>query len=231
LPCGGTRTRTTIRTDPFPRTDAYPPAVRVLRLNDKQRALDHYARIADRYHQARRAGPGAGRVPPAGAWRSSRSGAARSRAVPRRRRLRQRILRAGGEAARGSRLRHRRRGLRCSPRWPGASTTCGCATSSSSGASAPSIGSCARRARFVVDPNLALANILRPGGAQRAAGPPRPVQGPGGSLYRAEKRLFRVRGHLFTHAWLAERAASHGLRVVRVRRPLPWNIAIAAVRP
>jgi len=58
---------------------------------------------------ARRAGPGAGRVPPAGAWRSSRSGAARSRAVPRRRRLRQRILRAGGEAARGSRLRHRRR--------------------------------------------------------------------------------------------------------------------------
>jgi len=58
-----------------------------------------------------------------------------------------------------------------------------------------------------------------------------PCTGPGGSLYRAEKRLFGFRVNLFTQAWLAARAASHGLRLVRVRRPLPWNIAIAAVRP
>jgi len=205
--------------------------VRVLRLNDKQRALEHYARIADGYHARVEQGP------VLGAFRRRERGVVLDLAQ-----LAPGLSLADVGCGNGFyALEAKRRGARV------------CAIDAVPEMLAALAGSvddvrlrdieqlgrigtfdrvvCAGVLDFVVDPDLALANICglvaRNGRLVLLA----PCTGPGGSLYRAEKRLFGFRVNLFTQAWLAARAASHGLRLERVRKPLPWNIAIAAVRP
>jgi 2-polyprenyl-3-methyl-5-hydroxy-6-metoxy-1,4-benzoquinol methylase len=218
-------------TDPFRRTDAYPPAVRGLRLNDKQRALDHYARIADGYHERVEQGP------VLGALRRRERGVVLDLAQ-----LAPGLSLADVGCGNGFyALEAKRRGARV------------CAIDAVPEMLAGLAGSvddvrlrdveqlgcigtfdrvvCAGVLDFVVDPDLALANICglvaRNGRLVLLA----PCVGPAGSLYRAEKLLLGFRVNLFTRAWFVARAATHGLRLVQVRRPLPWNIAIAAVRP
>jgi 2-polyprenyl-3-methyl-5-hydroxy-6-metoxy-1,4-benzoquinol methylase len=218
-------------TDPFRRTDAYPPAVRGLRLNDKQRALDHYARIADGYCERVEQGP------VLGALRRRERGVVLDLAQ-----LAPGLSLADIGCGDGFyALEAKRRGARV------------CAIDAVPEMLAGLAGSvddvrlrdveqlgrigtfdrvvCAGVLDFVVDPDLALANICgvvaRNGRLVLLA----PCVGPAGSLYRAEKRLLGFRVNLFTRAWFMAQAATHGLRLVQVRRPLPWNIAIAAVRP
>jgi 2-polyprenyl-3-methyl-5-hydroxy-6-metoxy-1,4-benzoquinol methylase len=89
---------------------------------------------------------------------------------------------------------------------------------------------CAGVLDFVLDQERAVANVCRivaPGGRLVVLVPAR---SPGGYYYLFEKRLFGFRVNLFTPSWLSARIAAGGLRVVDVRRPLPWNLAVAAVR-
>jgi SAM-dependent methyltransferase len=89
---------------------------------------------------------------------------------------------------------------------------------------------CAGVLDFVLDAERALANVCRivaPGGRLVVLVPAR---SPGGFYYRFEKRLFGFRVNLFTASWLCARIAECGLRVVETRRPLPWNLAVAAAR-
>lgn len=89
---------------------------------------------------------------------------------------------------------------------------------------------CAGVLDFVCDPQRALANLARlvdKGGRLVLL---TPCAGVGGWLYRLEKRLAGLRVNLFEPDWLRAQLARHGLRVEELRRPLPGNLALAAVR-
>jgi 2-polyprenyl-3-methyl-5-hydroxy-6-metoxy-1,4-benzoquinol methylase len=89
---------------------------------------------------------------------------------------------------------------------------------------------CAGVLDFVLDPERAFENVCRlvaPGGRLVVLAP---STGAAGWFYRAEKRLHGLRVNVFEPGWLESHSASNGLRVVAVRRPLPGNVAIAAVR-
>lgn len=89
---------------------------------------------------------------------------------------------------------------------------------------------CAGVLDFVVDPDLAFANVCRLVASGGRLVVLAPCAGVGGWLYRAEKRLFGLRVNLFTPAWFASRSDRSGLRLAEVRRPLPGNLAVAAIR-
>jgi SAM-dependent methyltransferase len=89
---------------------------------------------------------------------------------------------------------------------------------------------CAGVLDFVLHADRAVANVCRtvaPGGRLVLLVP---MRSPAGFYYLFEKRLFGFRVNLFTAPWLTARIAACGLRVVELRRPLPWNLAVAAVR-
>ncbi len=76
---------------------------------------------------------------------------------------------------------------------------------------------------FVSHPDAAFARLCglcAPGGRVVVLAP---RGGPGGLLYRVEKRLAGLSVNLFPAAWLAERAGRHGLALAGIRRPLPTN--------
>jgi 2-polyprenyl-3-methyl-5-hydroxy-6-metoxy-1,4-benzoquinol methylase len=89
---------------------------------------------------------------------------------------------------------------------------------------------CAGVLDFVVDPERAFDNVCRLVAPRGRLVVLAPSAGAGGWFYRAEKRVFGLRVNLFERGWFESRSASNGLRVVAVRRPLPGNVAIAAVR-
>ncbi len=89
---------------------------------------------------------------------------------------------------------------------------------------------CAGVLDFVVDPDLAFANVCRLVASGGRLVVLAPCAGVGGWLYRAEKRLSGLRVNLFTSAWFASRSDRNGLRLAEVRRPLPGNMAVAAIR-
>ncbi len=89
---------------------------------------------------------------------------------------------------------------------------------------------CAGVLDFVVDPERAFGNVCRLVAPRGRLVVLAPSAGVGGWLYRAEKRLAGLRVNLFERGWLESHSARHGLRVVAVRRPLPVNFAVAAVQ-
>jgi 2-polyprenyl-3-methyl-5-hydroxy-6-metoxy-1,4-benzoquinol methylase len=89
---------------------------------------------------------------------------------------------------------------------------------------------CAGVLDFVADAERAFANLcalVAPGGWLVVLAP---CAGPGGWLYRAEKMLFGLRVNVFEPSWLKERAHRYGLRPAELRRPLPFNVALSAMR-
>jgi 2-polyprenyl-3-methyl-5-hydroxy-6-metoxy-1,4-benzoquinol methylase len=89
---------------------------------------------------------------------------------------------------------------------------------------------CAGVLDFVVDPERAFDNVCRLVAPRGRLVVLAPSAGAGGWVYRAEKRLAGLRVNLFERSWFESRSARNGLRVVAVRRPLPGNMAVAALR-
>jgi 2-polyprenyl-3-methyl-5-hydroxy-6-metoxy-1,4-benzoquinol methylase len=79
---------------------------------------------------------------------------------------------------------------------------------------------------FVVRPEAAFARLCglcAPGGRVVVLVP---RAGPGSFPYRFEKRLVGLKVNAYRRAWLAERAAGHGLALVGAAYPLPTNQAL-----
>jgi SAM-dependent methyltransferase len=90
---------------------------------------------------------------------------------------------------------------------------------------------CAGVLDFVALPDLAmknLASLVAPGGRLVLLVSCRSF---GGLLYRLEKLFIGVRVNLFEKQWLIEHAARHGLTLRAYLRPLPWNAALSFERP
>ena len=85
---------------------------------------------------------------------------------------------------------------------------------------------------FVVHPEIAFRNLCRlvlPGGRLVIQAPRASL---GGYLYSlGVKALHGFRMNLFTVHWLTRQANHCGLRFVRSRRPLPYNLAVLFQRP
>jgi uncharacterized membrane protein YbhN (UPF0104 family)/SAM-dependent methyltransferase len=89
---------------------------------------------------------------------------------------------------------------------------------------------CAGVLDFVASPDVAMSNLaalVAPGGRLVLLVP---LRGRGAFLYRLEKTLVGLQINLFEVDWLIEHAARHGLTLVESRRPLPWNGAFLFVR-
>jgi uncharacterized membrane protein YbhN (UPF0104 family)/SAM-dependent methyltransferase len=89
---------------------------------------------------------------------------------------------------------------------------------------------CAGVLDFVASPDVAmknLASLVAPGGRLVLLVP---LRGRGAVLYRMEKLLIGLQVNLFDADWLVEHAGRHGLTLVEKRRPLPWNGVFAFTR-
>jgi ubiquinone/menaquinone biosynthesis C-methylase UbiE len=85
---------------------------------------------------------------------------------------------------------------------------------------------CAGVMDFVVNPEVAIENLMRqvgPGGVLVVLAPRRGLRG---AYYQLEKRVVGLRINLFTAEWFEAAAQKNGFRVTSLELPLPHNLVV-----